>query len=630
MPARARLVLLYGVLLVPLTGLASANTAPLAPSAGSGSSLVWNARPAEPQDIVALVRWRNPEGTVAVVQALVPMLQVRAAVLSALGPAGAALALGAPVDLLVALGPGGGSQPTPPMWAVAFGVSSMEAARKLVQEQLQGQWSELHKGVWAARFQAGGSQEVHCLLGPAPAASPLRVACGFEPRDVNALGPYLIRTLPQQNLGDSDLHVEIRVQPFYRVYAEPFRDALRLLATAALPKLQLGHPGFDRLMGDAVQGVVREIEALVADADRTVLDLSLSRGGIDLRSLSRLRGRTSWLASVSRAMAHSALPVPELLFRLPRDCWTAQFVAPVVMSAQVLAPIQTTLVDLLGAFLEHHGLPAGERKQLQDLLRVSRTPQWPTVWCTGPADLPPTALSSSRGSNQWMGQYMLGVLPGSPEPLRDWLQELVAAYNRPPVQALVRRTLGRYLGPGGLRPLPPQKQLPQGSYGLQLTLRLLGPQGSKGRKAQLVPITTYLVLVPDDKQTWFAMGGHLPTLLRRLRGQLQIVEANTLAHRQGLEALRHGTHLYGAYWTVAGAIGSIARLSPQGGGELAQVAARLLSQAPHRGETPVVCLSDVATRGELVETSTTIRMPWSALEDMRSLILGLRGTDFWP
>lgn len=614
--------------------------------APAGAGPVWNPSPAEPRDLVVLGRLRNPDATIAALQGLVPVPNLRGTILGALGPAGAAMAPGAPLDVAVALDPEG-AEPRPPMYALAVGVSSVDAARKAIEGQLQGELREIGRGVFAARLFSGSAKEAHCLLGPAPspAPAPLRLACGDKPRDVSALGPFLIRLAPGKDLGPADLHAELRVAPAYQRYGEALRAALRLMAVAGPQKLQLGDAAFDRALSDAIQGLSSELQLTAADLDRATVDLSLGQGGVDLRAAYRLRGRTSWLAAVLKEEAGRAAAPPPVFFRLPKDSRNAYWVSAGLRPERA-APATDVLWRLLDGYLGHVGLPAPDRKAIADLFKTP-WPERPVAWSAGPMD-PPAAgakapKAEARSAVDLLGtDYSLGGFEGPPDELRAFLQGAVAAYNRAAVQGLLRKKL-KEMDVAAPLPVVKTMQVPKdlgpGSFGVQITVslpeELPGPgNDSKGdkekpdskkpkAKTRYVPTTLHLVVAAGGAQTWLGFGAHLPTVLRRLREQPRLAEEATLARREGLEPLK-ARGVSGGYWTVAGLGESIWRLASRAGkrppGEMAQ----LLASAPSHGETPM--LFTTMTRegqGGSIDREVQLRVPRPSIEDLIAIVVGL-------
>jgi hypothetical protein len=386
-----------------------------------------------------------------------------------------------------------------------------------------------------------------------------------------------------------------------------------------------------------VLGLSAELQATVADADRATIDLSLGQGGIDLRMAYRLRGRASWLAAVLKDEAARATTPPALFFRLPRDSRTAYWATQGLGEVRA-APVLGLLGRLLDGYLEHESFAAADRKALADLFK---TP-WPeriTVWSSGPMDAPAADKGAKAAPPTIFGtDYSLGGFEGPPDQLRAFLQGAAAAFNRPAVQALLRRKLKELDAAVPLpvvKALPLPKGLPPGSFGLQVTVTM--PEGALSTgtpgkaeapapkakaKPKLVATTLHLVLVPDGAQSWIGFGAHLPTVLRRLREQPKLAEEQTLGRREGLEPLREGRRVSAGYWTVAGIADALWRVAARGGCRPPGEMTRLLTSAPSHGETPMLFFTSTRD-GAALERELILRVGRPSIEDIIAIVLGL-------
>jgi hypothetical protein len=613
---------------------------PLAPAPVSTS---------EPRDVVLLMRLRSPEAVLQAVQSFVPVPGMRDALLKELGLAGKAVALAAPVDLLVALDPGAGDKLERPLFAFTVGLASIPQALQAIQDQLKGTATETTRGTYEVKLYRGDRNELTCLMmGDVQGGG--RIACSDRPRDVEALGGYLLRTLPGLKLASSDLHAEVRVRPAMKRYGNTLTESLRLGAAVLPQKLSLGQPRFDRALADMTQGLVREISATLADLDQARLDLSLSGGGIELQMAYQLHGRTSWQAAVLREEAARAGGPPPMFDLLPADSQGASF-SRSSLSPRLGEPIVSSLQELTAGLLEHLGLPEADRRAVLDLFGTGwRDLQW--VWASGRVDAVPDKkpLPGPLGDT-----FYLGGFQGAAEPLVAWLRSLAAAYNRPQVQALLRRKLKDALKEAPLptlRVAATPKGLPRGTLVLSglLTLpasagqllkqetKASGAQGkgkAAGKRGAGTPFPYHVVVMPQGvppidsrmridgggERTWLAMGAHLPTLVRRLKEQAQPAEERTLAKRPGLADLRTGGVISAGFVTLASFVEQIGRALAEAGKGPPDRMARLLAAAPHHGETPITFLTRT-TDGPVLSRELVLRVPRPAIEDIVSMIAG--------
>ena len=130
--------------------------------------------------------------------------------------------------------------------------------------------------------------------GPAPA----RIVCGDRERDVDALAPYLARTVPRTAPPASDVHAEVRLSVLERRYGSLLDQSLRLGADLGPSQFQVGQPEFDRALTDAVHGVADEISTLARDLGSFAVDVALRPDDATAEATLSFTGKRSWSAQL--------------------------------------------------------------------------------------------------------------------------------------------------------------------------------------------------------------------------------------------------------------------------------------------------------------------------------------------
>jgi hypothetical protein len=249
------------------------------------------AEPSEPSHVVGIVRWRNPNTTLETIYRWTGIKLEGNDLAAQFLDSGLASALSfdAPLDAVVALDP---KQTTEaPLMAVSVGVRSLDAARRAFQTM--GPMTEVRPGEFRVSLRQGKkkSDKPACLLLSARGAAPGRLLCGRRDHDVDALRGYMARTLPERDLGGSDVHLELHAPPVVDIYAPMINQGLNIGAAMARRKLELGEPTFDRALGATTTGLSDELRALLAEFDTITLDVELAPERTTARCIGRGNNR---------------------------------------------------------------------------------------------------------------------------------------------------------------------------------------------------------------------------------------------------------------------------------------------------------------------------------------------------
>src|SRR4051812_3558258 len=173
---------------------------------------------AEPSHVIGVMRWKSPKDTLDIIYQWVGVhLNPSDLASDPLEKKLAEMAnTDAPVDLVVALDPKSNSLDKEPMAALSIGVRSLEEVRKA--GLAAGVLTELRPGEYKLAPKKAKRDRSYCVLRAAVGVAPARVVCGHHERDIEALLPYMTRTLPKRDLGPSDVHLEFRMPPVLDMY----------------------------------------------------------------------------------------------------------------------------------------------------------------------------------------------------------------------------------------------------------------------------------------------------------------------------------------------------------------------------------------------------------------------------
>ncbi|MFO0577883.1 MAG: hypothetical protein U1A78_28070 [Polyangia bacterium] len=597
------------------------------------------ARAASGPPVVASVHVRSPETTFQALRGFVPVqLNVQDAFKEVVGDLSKQVATTAPFDVLVALDPQAGENPERPLWAFALGIGNIEEARKIAEAK--GYLQDGKPGQYRLRLPG-----LHCMLAGQGQSGPARLVCSERERDRDELLPYLRRGGTPVQAQNTDLHVELLLDTIVRTYQGPWQRLLQLGRVMVPQRLSSGQPAFDRAVTDATQVLIEQLGAMSRDLQTVTLDLTLQQAGAALAMSYRLSGQESWWGQANaEAASRPPAPPPTLFWALPADITSASYGTTDPKYAQRMVQLLWAVVD---SFLQQDGLVEADRQALTDL--ILKMPKWQgplsKIFAEGPADVRPDAKGAAADdelSALLRGRFYLAASDGPDDQSVAWLRALVAAWNRPGLQAYLRKKWKALNIPTPLQLKldPTVKGLAAGAVAVAATLNLgdLGKLG--GSKAAAAkpskPITFYMISAPVGGKTWTALGTDKATLVRRLGDQAQPAPEKTLASRPGLEALREPGLLSGGFATLAGFGGLLdAGLSAaqRGGTSVGKRvadpklhAAALLSAIPHHGEVPMTyggrtALSGAGSSG--TTESFTLRVPRLVIEDMVALVMHL-------
>lgn len=599
-----------------------------------------------PPAVVASLHAQRVDATVNALRGYLPFpINPQEVLKDLVGDFNKLVSLSAPMDIVVALDPAAGENLERPLWAFAVGVTAAEDARLLAQSR--GYLTDGKAGTYrlSVPVQSNG-RGLFCYLTTLNGGAG-RLACSGRDRDRDLLGPYLGRLVPSAAAQAADIHAELLIDTLARTYAGPWQRLLQVGGLALPQRLALGQPKFDRAVTDATQALIGELLALSHDLHTVALDFSLQQSGAQLQLGYRMAGRESvWAQADAEAAARPVSGPPPVFWTLPGDATAASYRTTDgkwgLRLLQILWPI-------LDGYLEHDGLAAADRQALGDLLL--KIPKFEGPATTTLAELPTGTAASSKGEELAAllgGTSYLVTMEGTPDQSLAWLRALLAGYNRPGVQAYLRKKWRAALPNEPLPTLrsdPAGKQLGPDAVAVVFTANLaglgkaagtkLGAGGTGAAATKKGPTTVYLFSAPSAGRVWTILGTDRAALLRRLTELPKLPPEKTLAQRPGLDALRRPGWQSGGFGTVAGfstllnlALASAQRSDAGRSGSASSLdAAALLAAIPHHGEVPHTYGGRPAAPGPQNPLGLTYlyvaQIPRLVLEDTIALVMNI-------
>ena len=399
---------------------------------------------AEPDDVVAVARWKSPRRAFETVQQWVGMplpIDLALEEIFRSPGMGSVVAMDAPVELLVALDPKASDRNPTPFIGFSVGMRSVADARQALQDDSE--IREVHEGVY--RVEVGPEYDrMTCFLAPSLGASASRMVCGPRERDIEALYPYMTRGLPVATMPDSDLHGEIRLGPVQKRYGAMLPSALEMGASLVSHEIGTGDRSMDRAITDSVGALSDELLSLANDLDGLTFDVRLDPSSQSLSGEMSLafKNRSSWLAQRMFDNAGKAGAPPPIFWSAPAGADAVFFDRGV--DGKHYARIKHHGASLIDAGLAHEKFPAADRKAVVDLFERLLDGSPVSVSASGHIDPPAT---SSKSANEFdrmrtavsssLGWQLVGLEEG-PARVDGWLRDLARVWSRPGIQRWIR------------------------------------------------------------------------------------------------------------------------------------------------------------------------------------------------
>jgi hypothetical protein len=430
---------------------------------------------------------------------------------------------------------------------------------------------------------------------------------------------------------------EIRLGPVLRVHGANLPGYLKTGAVFASHELGTGNPRLDRAMTDGLTGLADEAGALAGDLEGASFEVTMSGAAraADASFSLRLRGRRSWTAQRLVEQAPQAGTPPPIFWRAPKSSDMAFYGRS--HDPKAYEGIRRVGAELIEGALAEGAFPAADRKAVVSLFdRLFQTGPV-TVSAAGHADAAPVAagggdpeLERIRASIVSTIGWHLWGLEEPPARALGWLRDLGAAYNRPAVKEWIRaktKADAKVLPAVKLAPFG-GKGLDKGTQALEITLSgaAFDVGGGHGKARPPASLTCWLVVMPDGNRTWVALGADRASLERHLATvRTGGPDAQTLAARPGLEALKSGRAMSAGFMTLAA-------LAAQSGGGIASalrsrrgyfrhsgIGTEWLARVPNHGETPILVVS-TARDASASELTVKLQMTSGTVDDIRAAV----------
>ncbi len=542
------------------------------------------------------------------------------------------------IDVAIAVSPSG--RAVKPLIAFSAGVRSLEDAKS----QLGDKFKLVPGDNGALRIVGLGDDHDECALVPASGAATTRLLCADGGGAMEALGPYLTRTVPREP-APSDLHAEIRLAPV-RPLVQQFRGFLPGLV-GGMMSVQIDGAA------EAVEAAVGDVADLSMDLDTVSIDFSLEDAGATGTVSATFGGDGSLLAQLAVAHPERADVPPAAFWHLPIDADIAHFHRG--FDAKDIARPKELLGNLLVGALNKGGLPDGDRKAVVDAaMHYLGLFAGPAVYAKG-TDASSTARAvasaktpksdAERAALEQFAGWSVTQVDDPIAKVAPVAREWVAAMSRPGVVKWMKdKKPLPFLPTLKLVPLP-KASLPDGSLHLVATVpRSLWSDDDefvpspadrtnrappKKAPSPGKPLLLHVFVVPDGAHTWVTYAGDEALGILKARTVLpSAAGAQTLAKRAGLDTVKDGRANAGGFVSARGLLGA----SPLSMGSSGRPRGRVFEAlAATQGQGAVAIpyllraqVPEGATKGSLVVTAT---MPRAAILDIARVTILLAGSE---
>lgn len=475
-----------------------------------------------------------------------------------------------------------------------------------------------------------------CAVYEAAGRAPARLVCGDRSADLSAVGAYLATSLAKRDMGPSEYHGEVRLRPLLdRVGPELAMKAKGLPLLAATEKI--GVPMFDEALMEAASALGDEVGGLVHDLDSADVDATWKPGsGLQVNAKLNFAGRKSWLVSRLVDAPPGGPRVPDVLLNAPASASTASYSTGI--DTRAYAPVLRVVRALVEGKLTHAGFATpADRKALAGLLRPTTGDFVGGMSASGSFEggALPTSLQSFVGA--FLGYSVTGI-EGDSAATVAWLKDVVAAYNRPTIQAWMKGELKddakflptlkivrapAVLGPRALEVEVKVSNLEDPLAAFGLAVKLSEPQ--KDAKPTLTSASLHLLLVPEGKRFYVGFAADrdkLAALLAKIK--VTPPGSDSIAAVPELEAFRRTPHRSGAYATLKGGLSVLEAFRPllallplEASGSASRLLVAL-GQLPNGGKTPIAFTTDV-TNADRPSLLFSFEVPRGTLEDLAFL-----------
>jgi hypothetical protein len=591
----------------------------------------------DPPGLVVSARLANPAASLAVVRGWsgLPMPESEEVTELLMGEAVGPLAdLDQPIDFALAV-TGSGVQ-VHELSAVSIALKDAERAKASLADRYK--LVPADNGVTVLQKRAakgphddeadedGDDKHRACAIAPAYGPAPVRLVCGWSPKALAELTPWLTRTATR-TATSSDVHVDLRVQSLHPTISEEKRLIGTLLSAGLRPRLDLSSAR--ELASTLAEGVVD----FALDLDVASLDVLLRDPAATATATLNFSGRTSPLTRLAAAHPDRSAPAPAAFWQLPGDADFAFFERGI--DDAELGRGRDLVLHVVDDALGEAGLSGGDRKPIVDALGKIASSA-PMMVASGlDTDAAKKALvtekalhdgsdaaaqeEAERASAEALVGWHVVELDEPAAKLLAAVKELATARDRPPVVAAFRSkdTLLPTLRPA---PMPKGAALPAGSqhYVLETSFHPRSSAGKAKASAARKSIAIHVFIAPDGARTWIALGGTELPIASRLAAAMGPA-GDKLSARAELMPLKSASVGSGGFVTARG----LMRPSAVPGSSIGGVASAIdrldeMSRLEHGGKVAVpfslTALSDT-------QITTSVEVPRAAIEDVVRIIM---------
>ncbi len=498
-----------------------------------------------------------------------------------------------------------------PHMVVSFGLTSLDRAIGFAAKK-RAEPTKLSPGV----YRMGEK----CIIAAAVGAAPARLVCGPSRQAVDFLLDYATRGLPNEQLGDADLHLEVRAEPLRHFYGTMLERGRNIFVPIVLNDLLIGHPEFDRTARDAVHALASELLLVAADLDRAVVDVRLRPDTQDIAAKLTLafRSSKSWTAQGALDRGRRAGPPPALYWDLPGDAFTASFSTGANHAR--FAEIRDTLSKLADSALDHFQAPPRVRTRLVRLLETLPSSDAPVVHAMGsvPELDPPmqTGWRHRRAATfrSAIGWHLVGIEDDA-RSYKKWLDDAATAATD--------REVKRYLDNVGIsaRDWPQVKRQRLAGLGAAWSYEIVMPEsmfGSRTRPGEKpqprLDASMHVAVLPDGKRTWIGFSSSKKVLTTQLAKVLKKAPASVKLSPNGpLRPLGQVRAVAGGYVSLGS---SMQLMESASGARMRRRASKARQLMPNGGRTPMLYL---VTAGTGPSVAYEMFLPKRTLEDVGAM-----------
>ena len=498
---------------------------------------------------------------------------------------------------------------------VALSVKSFDAAKSA----LEGEYGllpigngafEIHKG----KKHDGDSDFRVCAL--APSTSGGRVVCSKDATSRDAVLPYLTRGLASVAGIKSDVHVEARPGPFRELVK---RERASFMQSGARSM------GGGRDMRALWESAIADLCDGFLDAESATLDANIDAktGAADLKIVAK--GQNALVTRILSAHPERAEAVPATYLRLPQDSDIAFFSHG--LDADQIAQPRDELVRAVDAALDTENKVGGaDRKAFTDALaHTVDLFTLPMVYARGvdfakaiPAAAGLTEASDASkikaGLEQAAGWDVFGV-DGDATRIQNVFKEWTTVLARPALVTAMGSDAPKW------KLVPTTRGGPAGTVHLALSYAheewdYSQPGSGRPKKKPPITLTLHTLIVPDGARAWLVSALDEATAVAKAKQIL--ASQNTLATREGLDALKNARVNAGGFITPRGAgLGLPLTFLFNGSPRWKMANDPLLGiSSQSQYTTPLVFMGTEGASGNDKTLTLSLRVPRAALSDV--------------